>query len=289
MKINIILLLFVLAPLTSHAQPQWQRSTPPTTPDLELFRSTMLPNLPTTETLAGGDFEYEISHRFYPEITSGYDQIWGLKGPVNMRMALSYGFNDHTMATFGFGTMMNNIDLRLKYKLLQVRHASLPVVVALRGGLAWNTEFPGALNRSVTDADNYQYYGQVIFNTLVFNKRLGIGIVPSYLYNSNIFSVDRETTFTLGNYYQLFLNRMWSVWLEYNPKISGYQGPILAGEVGKFHNSMSFGMDIDTGGHSFFIFLTNNVRLNPSQFLVGADLEASSGDFRLGFGITRRL
>jgi hypothetical protein len=285
----IFLLLVAFLPLPALAQPQWQRSTPSETPDLTLFPSTMLPNLPTSETLARGDFEYEISHRFEPPITSGYDQVWGLEGPVNMRMALSYGPGDRTMVTLGFSTLVNNVDLQIKRRLFQIRNPTAPSVIALRGGVAWNTEIPRSFNRSVWNGDNFQRYAQVILNTALFNRRLGVGLVPSYLYNSNVFGVNKESTFTIGNYYQIFINRQWSVWLEYNPHISGYQGPITLNEIGRFNDSLSFGAHIDTGGHSFLLFLTNNARLNPSQYLVGADTRARSGDWRLGFGITRVL
>ena len=37
------------------------------------------------------------------------------------------------------------------------------------------------------------------------------------------------------------------------------------------------------------IFLTNNARINLSQYIVGADKSASSGEWRIGFNIIRVL
>ena len=41
--------------------------------------------------------------------------------------------------------------------------------------------------------------------------------------------------------------------------------------------------------HFFYLFTTNNTRLNPSQYLVGADADAGPDNWRLAFGITRHL
>jgi len=289
MTYRLALMGILFMAFSASAQPQWQRSEPSKTPDVEILPSTMLSSQPTTETLNKGDFEYEISHRFEPPVTSGYNQVWGLEGPVTMRSAVGYGVHDRVMVTLGFSTLLNNVDLQLKYKLWQVNHPKAQSAIAIRGGLAWNTEIPSNFTRGVFNDDNLQYYLQGVFNTRVLDNRLGIGVVPSYLFNSNIFVVKRQKTFTLGMYAQIFLNRMWSLWVDYNPTLGGYKGPIQLSEIGKFHHSLSTGFAIETGGHSFFVTLTNNARLNPSQYLAGADTKASSGDFRLGFGITRRL
>lgn len=273
-----------------NAQPKWKRSEPPKKVDLALFHATMTANFPTSETLKKGDFMYEISHRFLPAIKEGYGTFWGLDGPAKIRTALSYGISNRVMVTLGHSNLVDNLDLQVKAKLLQIRSKTLPGLVAVRGGVAVNTEIPESLDRGKLDGDNFQFYAQLIYNAMFFNKKLGVGIVPSYLYNSNIFTIEKQFTFTLGNYYQFYLNRMWSFWLELNPIVAGYQGFVSPDELGrKSHNHIAFGLDIETGGHFFHLFVTNNSRLNPSQFLVGADKKAAVDNLRIGFGLTRHL
>lgn len=291
MKSTILcMMVFLLFPaLLLFAQPQWKRSEPAKQVDLELFHATMTGNFPTTETINKGDFQFEISHRFLPPINEGYDALWGLDGPVNIRLGLGYGITNRFMATLSRSNVMGNVDLQLRYKLLQFRNNVLPGVVALQGGAAWNTNVPDNLERESADPKNFQYYAQLIYNVMFLNKKLGVGLVPSYLYNSDIFSEDYEYTFTLGNYYQYYFNMKYSVWVEYNPIITGYQGPIEYGKAEKLHNSLALGFDVETGGHFFHLFITNNSYLNPSQFLVGADRSVSDGDWRIAFAITRHL
>ena len=191
---------------------------------------------------------YEISHRFIPSINEEIDALYGIDGPAQIRFAIAYGITGDLMATFG---RSSNID------------------------------------RSKGDFDNFQFFGQLIYNTMLFDKKLGVGIIPSYLYNSFIYSVEKQYSFTIGTYFQYYFNRVWSLWIEYNAIVAGYQGRIRLDEIGKSYNSLSFGFVIETGGHIFNFMLTNNVRLNAIQYLVGAYRSASDNEWRIGFGILR--
>ena len=273
-------------PAPAGAQPSWQPSAPAAT-RLELFRAIRTANYPTAETLYQGDFHYEISHRFLPPIEEGYKANFGFDGPANIRTSLSYGLSDRLMATLGRGNVLDNLDLQLQYRWLQVPRAPAPLVLALNAGLAWNTDMPAYVERGAASSDNLQYYFQVVVNTLLGGK-LGLGLVPSYLYNSSIFSVDRQYTLTLGTYAHYYLDRMWGVWVEYSPTLAGYQG-IIRRQPGRSHNSLAWGLSLDTGGHTFYVFATNNTRLSPAQYLVGAPDDAAPDNWRMGFGITRFL
>lgn len=55
------------------------------------------------------------------------------------------------------------------------------------------------------------------------------------------------------------------------------------------YDGVSFGVGIDTRGHAFKILVTNQVRMNPTQYLVGTPFEYGTDDWRLGFNVTRLL
>ena len=286
---NRLILCAILAlPVIGIAQPSWQSSESSDEP-VELFGATMTPNMPTATMLYKGDWHYEISHRFHPPINHGFDANYGFDGPANMRTAIGYGFTNNLNMTFGRSNVLDNYDLQIKYRLWDRDDSTLPSAIAVRGGIALSTEMPPIVDRGRTDGSNFQFYGQFIYNALLLDGKIGIGIVPSFLYNSTIFSVDPQTTFTLGNYYQYYFDDLWGLWLEYNPALAGYQGILAPGELGRSHDSLSFGTSIETGGHAFYLFITNNTRLNPAQYLVGAPTDASPKNWRMAFGITRHL
>lgn len=274
-KLVFLVIVSVLPELLSAQDVKWKRGEG-VTPDLELFHSTHVINLLTGETLQQGDFEFEISHRFIPPLKEGYDAFWGLDGPANIRLALGYAPTDHLVVTLGRSNVTDNLDLQLKYKAFQIRNDIFPSIITFNFGVAWNTEVG---DRDKGDSRNFQYFAQLIYNTLIINK-IGIGLVPSYLYNSALTTKDVKYSFTMGTYLQYYFSSSWSALIEWSPTITGWRDS---------YNSVSMGIELETGGHFFKLFVTNNDLINTSQFLAGADKKFSDGDVRLGFMITRLL
>ncbi|NCQ17954.1 MAG: hypothetical protein GW805_06470 [Ignavibacteria bacterium] len=274
-SIIVLTFLFSLA-IQGMAQISWKKQEAVDNLPLQLFHSPQSINLPTAETLQKGDFEFEISHRFLPSIKDGSKNLYGFDGPVNMRLALGYAVTDDLVLTLGRSNVDDNFDLRGKYRLLQFKETFLPLLVGVQFGIAKNTQ---PIRQIASSGRAYQYFGQIIFNTMI-DKKLGIGLVPSYLYNSNIYRADVQNSFTLGMNLQYYISNMVSVLAEFNPTVNGY--------LNRF-NSAAFGFELETGGHFFKIILTNNAKLNPAQFLSGADKDFGNGEWRLGFNITRLL
>ena len=286
MKIQFLIICVIVSFTVISAQPKWNAAEKSIV-KLELFHSTQTANFQTTESLKKNNWMYEISHRFIPSVNDGIDALSGFDGPARIRFALGYGITDDLMVNFGRSNTTDNYELQFKQKILQLENAYLPSVFSLVGAVAINTEVPSSIDRTPGDSDNIQFYAQVIYNAMLFDKTLGIGIVPSYLYNSFIYAVEKQYSFTIGTYIQYYFNRVWSLWIEHNAIVAGYQGRIRLDETGKSYNTLTFGAAIETGGHIFNIMLTNNARLNSSQYLVGADRSAGSNEWRLGFGILR--
>jgi hypothetical protein len=152
----------------------------------------------------------------------------------------------------------------------------LPLILAVSVGAAWNSEVTG---RGKGDNRNFQYFGQLILNTLYADK-LALGVVPSYLYNSALYSSDVKKSLTLGTYVQYYLHKNYSVLAEWNPTWIGWRDS---------YNSFSMGIELETGGHFFKLFAGNNATINMAQYLSGADLILAGKNLRFGFLITRLL
>jgi len=273
-----ITVLFMIAFLANpvFGQVKWERSDTPTEPPLALLHSTHVIALPTAETLQKNDLQFEISHRFIPSITKDYsglpplDHLYGLDGPVNMRIALGWAPTDKILLFGGRSNLDDNWDVYGKWSFLAVRSDMLPLKAALRAGAAFNT----VDDNSVENGN--QFYGQLILNTMIAEK-LGIGVVPSFVSNSAICSAETKNSVTAGLYAQYYISMIWSVAVEWNSTVSGHKAGF---------NPFSFGVELETGGHFFKIFVSNSTRLNSTQYLAGSD---SRDDWRLGFTITRLL
>lgn len=276
-KIHVFLFLVISAAVASSqtAGAGWRRSQPVNHP-LELFHAQHVSMLPTAETLQKGDVEFEVSHRFSTPINKGFDTFYGLDGPANIGLALGYALTNRLLITVGRTNVHDNLELQLKYKALQIPHDFFPLLISMRGGAAYNGQIFDPVQNS---SRRYQYYGQLIVNTLIHDK-IGIGLVPTYLYNANIFCVDAQHSLTVGSYLQYYVSPNWSLFAEWNPTVSGWRSG---------HDSFTLGLEVETGGHFFKILLTNNDKLNASQYIAGADRDFWNGDLRLGFVITRLI
>ena len=255
---------------------EWERRLEPTRPPVTVFHATQVVNLPTAVTLDRGEWQFEIAHRFQPPLSDGGDALWGLDGPANMRLGLGFAPLDRLLITVARSSFMDNWDLQVKVSPWEYDTGPLPIKLAFQGGAAWSSDVP---ERDSGDPGNFQYYAQLILNTRVAD-RLAFGVVPSYVYNVLLDRIDPVQDLFWGLYGQAYLTDYLSVLGEWN---SGKNGAELQNHTG------SFGLELETGGHFFKVFLTNSVRLNPSQFLVGTDFPFEGDELRLGFSITRLL
>ncbi|GAB4178195.1 MAG: hypothetical protein Kow00108_13910 [Calditrichia bacterium] len=272
MRIFFILMISIAL---LNGQPKWKSSlsTKPVITNLNHSINGIL--LPTTTTLGKFEGQLDIIHHFFPKINDGFDALYGLDGPVINRFAFHFGYSKDGYITLARSNQSDNYSLELKHKIFKKYNGNFPMDVAVRAGSAWNSQ---VIIRERSDSRNFQFFGQLIINTLISNK-VGLGIVPGIVRNPDIFAPDAGTQITLGMHFQYYFNRLISFPVEFVPVIT---------EKEKFH-TFTAGVELETGGHFFKIFVTNNVFINPTQSLSGGDLDVMDGDLRFGFMITRLL
>jgi hypothetical protein len=255
---------------------RWQRSAEPPVPPLTVFHSMQGINLPTAETLARGEFQFEISHRFVPPFSAGTDAFWGLDGPVQYRLGLGYAFTDRGFVSLARSNLQDNVDLQVKYRLYEQNNKHVPWMLGLLGGVGWNTD---VADRDAFDSRNFQYYAQVVVNARVV-RGVTLGVVPSYLYNPIIDDATASHTVSLGINGQVYVTGALSFLGEWvvSTEHGEYQHPVGSG-----------GIELETGGHFFKVFATNSTSINPSQYLAGSVSPLTFDELRLGFAITRVL
>ncbi len=242
-----------------------------------VFRSTQSANLPTASMLRGGNWLFEISHRFDTPISEGVDALWGVDGPALIRLGLTYAPHDRLMLTVLRTNGDDNVELNAKFRVVETGSEAIPVEVAALGGIAWNTE--PFLTEGTTDNET-QAYAQLIVNALL-GDRLALGAVPTLLHNPRIRDSGKETAFVLGLHAQLYTSGALSFLGEWI--LSEARGDDLTNDGG------TFGIELRTRGHFFKIVVTNQSRMNPTQFLGGANKDFRPDEWRFGFNLTRLL
>lgn len=280
-----ILTFSLLFSASLSAQPTWKSGLRERVEIENPFGALMTPNFCTTSMLDSRNWHYEISHRFIPEIREK-GAFGGLDGGANVRMSLGYGIKDAVNIRIGRSSLHDNIDVQLKFKLWTNKE-SISNNFAIKLGIARNGDLPGEQQ----GARIWQYFGQLIYNIQVSSSPLRLGFVPSYLHNTAPYSLKSQNSTIMGVYALYYLKEMFGVWVEAAPLITGYRGRLwpLEPEYQKYNTPFSAGISQETGGHVFYVFATNSLQLNPSQFLAGSPKNSSPKNWHLGFAITRHL
>lgn len=254
----------------------WQRQREATRPPVTVFHATQSANLPTAETLGRGEWLFEISHRFVPPVSGGADVLWGLDGPVVNRLGLAYAVSDRAMLGVLRSNLRDNLEMGGKVRILEGRGDGTAWMVALAGGVAWNTEVPDAPG---FDGSETQAYAQGVADVRL-GDRLALGLVPTVVRNPRIEDVERATALALGAHAQLHLSTVASVFAEW---------VATGSRPGQEHDPGTVGIELETGGHFFKLVLTNQTRMNPTQVMGGAPHPFTPRQLRLGFNVTRLL
>lgn len=275
MKIIIFLIAVALLANELNAQSGWKREET-VEPPLQLFAAGEVFNLPTAETMQSGDFYFGISHKFLTPVSEGIGELFGFDGPVYMRLALGYAVTDALLLKIGRSNKDGNIDFSIKYRAFELKNEGLPILIAFKAGVAYNSK---ALPEPEDKSRLWQFYGQLIINAMLAEK-LGIGLTPSALINSSVNRTESINSFTLGAYLQYYFNSRFSVFIEANPTFNGYR---------KDYDSYTLGIELNTGGHFFKISAGNNYYTNTANYLSGSAHSFESGKLHIGFLITRTL
>lgn len=268
-------LVVATVPVRGQDAPTWQRGEEPEASPVTLFHSTQAINLPTTTLPGPGEWLFEISHRFVPPISETDDALFGLDGPVRLRLGLSWVPVDGAMVSLTRSNLEDNLDLTLRLRGYRLR-LGVPVGIGVAAGLAWNTEAPGLRDR---DSRTLQPYGQLVVDARL-SDGLAVGVVPWILHNPDLQASAATTTVGVGIHGQLDLTSRLHALVEWNVSERRDALPWDAG---------SFGLQLETGGHFFKVVATNSLRLNPTQFLGGAARPFEPDEWRLGFNVTRLL
>jgi hypothetical protein len=224
-----------------------------------------------------GSWLFEISHRFDTPVSNGASDLWGLDGPAYNRLGLTYSAFDWLALGVLRTNVQDNVELNAKVGLWSTGPAdALAVEVAAMGGVAWNTqvfELDGA------EDNERQLYGQLILSALLGN-RLAVGLVPTYLRNPRLADFEEEDAFALGILGQLYATSSMSLLVEW----------LVSEEREDMEkDAATFGIELETRGHFFKLILTNQARLNPTQFLGGTPTSFEPDEWRFGFNIQRLL
>lgn len=248
----------------------------------QTFKATHIVNTQTVEAPAKGDLNFIIMHRF-GEINDGSYQFFGLDN-ATLRLGLDYGLTNRLAIGIGRSSLEKTFDGYLKFKMLRqsIGVGAMPVSVSLLGSINNYT-----LKFSDKQYLNAKYRTIYTMQALVARKittALSVQVTPTFQHFNLVPTVrDKNNVFSTSVGGRLKFTKRMSITAEYNILFPDQVSSI------DVTNSLSMGIDIETGGHVFQLVFTNSQGMTESQFIPRTTGSWGKGDIYFGFNVSRNF
>jgi hypothetical protein len=244
------------------------------------FKSTRNINGHTVENVAGGVLDFRISHRF-GFINTGAYELFGLDG-ATIRLGLEYGITDRLMVGFGRSSYNKAFDAFGKFKILRQSSGkkNMPITLSVFSTIVCNS-----IKWSEPERENYfssrLFYAHQIIIGRKFNNDLSLQLSPTMVHRNMVpTKEDKNDVYALGGLGRYKLNQRLSINAEYF-----YVLPNQLSD--EYTNSLSVGVDIETGGHVFQLHFTNSTSMTEPGFITENVGMWKQGDIHFGFNVSR--
>lgn len=244
------------------------------------FKTTRIANAHSIENLGKGILDFRVNHRF-GRLNEGAKEFFGLDNATT-RIGFDYGLTDWLMIGSGRSTFMKEYDGFLKARLLRQKDkGGMPLSVSYVGAMSIQT-----MDVSVPAGTEYYFTNRIAYlNQLLiarkFNSWLSLQLMPTHIhYNLVDFRTEKNDVFAIGFGGRLKVSKRIAITGEY------YYVPDDYKRRGS-KNSLTFGIDIETGGHVFQLMFSNSTGVSERAVIGQTTGLWDKGDIHFGFNISR--
>lgn len=249
------------------------------------FKSTRLVSGHSVETNAKGVLQFLIGHRF-GRLNSGWRNLYGIDN-ATIRLGFDYGLTDNLNIGIGRASFQKTFDGNVKYRLMrqQSGERSYPITITWVSAVYMlSNEWPQP-NRENFFSSRLSYHHSLLL-ARKFGDAISIQLMPTAVHRNLVPTTnDQNTIFAMGGGTSVKVSGSLRVNLEYHYILPDQIASPIGGEA--VRNSLSVGVDLETGGHVFQLHLTNS-RGMTEQYLVGETTgNWADGGVHFGFNVSR--
>lgn len=287
-----IILLLLISPIAVFAQDDLlgeleKGSKPEVEYAFATFKGTRLGNGHTVETKNKGALEFIFQHRFGP-INGGAYELFGLD-QADVRLGLDYGITDNLSVSVSRNSVDKTMDGYFKYKALRQSSGAknFPVTVTVLAGMAYKLSPKDFEEGSgLQNVDRLSYTGQLLI-ARKFSTRFSFQLMPTLIHKNLVEYNEKNDQFALGVGGRIKLSKSVALTAEYYHNFDLPDNDQVTDPFYKRYNSLTFGIDIETGGHVFQLLMTNAIGLTERAFITETRDNFFDGSIHLGFNVTR--
>ena len=244
------------------------------------FKGTTIINGQSVEVPGNTDLHFIVSHRF-GAVNTGLYNLFGLDQGTT-RLGFEYGVKNILSVSIGRSSYEKTFDGGIKFKVLQQQKGikNIPVTMVI-----YSAGFVKTTRWQDPERDNL-FSSRLSFSMQLlvarkFSKNLSLQIGPSFVHLNLVpASDDQNNIFSIGLGGRYKLAPKFSANAEYFYLLPGKTADDYA-------NSLSFGVDIETGGHVFQLHFTNSQLMFAPGYIARTEGKWAQGDIFIGFNIFR--
>jgi hypothetical protein len=284
--------IFILLTLSLFFSSLFAQETAQTTdaskPVTNTFGTSTLIDNNTVATPYKGGIEMEIHHRFSK--IENYHNLYGIYGSANTRIGLNYGITEKLMVGVGTTKDYKLQDIQWKYLILQqTEDNKMPVSVSYFGNIVADLQKEEVFGPadSYKDIHRISYFSQLIVARKI-NEMFSVQVAPSLAYFNSVPQYTDSTGYknlnlgiSAGARANLFGAH--SLLFEYDQLLTKQDLDVQP------KPNLSLGWEINTGTHTFQIFVANYSQIINQRNLLYNTNDFTKGDYLVGFNITVRF
>lgn len=274
-----IFLLFMLSPMLAFCQDDLLKSidTVAANENVEsAFKGLKIVNLESTKLAAKGDLYFIVAHRF-GSVQDGFEGFFGLDNAVT-QLKFVYGLNK--WLTISAARSEQAYDFSAKYLLKQQIKGGFPVAIVGFSSVAFNNTLKESNYPKLEFEDRMIYVNQLLVSRK-FNQNLSLELAPTYLHENFVVDDNQDNSqFLLGMGGRYKFAKRWSLNVDYAAHLN-------RSDTSLFHDALSVGVDLETGGHVFQMHFSNSQGIHEAGYLANTPGLWESGDIYFGFNLLR--
>jgi hypothetical protein len=244
------------------------------------FKTNRIINLHSLENTPQGVMDMKISHRF-GFVDGGFYDLFGLDN-ATQRIGLDYGITDQLTVGVNRNSVRKAYDGFVKYKFLRqsTGKRNMPITAAIMTSTAYETQKWDNPNRDNFNSSRLFYTTQLLVGRK-FNDYFTLELAPTYVHRNLVANkTEKNDVYAMGVGGRVRLTRRITFNAEYIYVLPDQLAP-------NYKNSLSIGLDIETGGHVFQLHFTNSDSMSEYAFVTKNENNWGKNAVRFGFNVSR--
>lgn len=245
--------------------------------EISTFKAIKIVNNQSTKQASEKELYLYISHRF-GSINGGVKTLFGLD-IANTKIELLYGLSNNLQIGFSRESLKKTYALNAKYNLT-TQTSKLPFNSSLYASYNYNSSLNEDIYPNLNNSDRNFFFGQLLLSKS-FSDKISLQLSPSYAkkgFTETIFEQEDNLILGVASSYRIS-NR-----LAFNVE---YSANLDRPKISPFNDVLSFGIDIETGGHVFQLLFSNTQTIDDISVMTDAEGSWKDGEIYFGFNILR--